>query len=316
MFRFKKPQRVVEIGDVKVGGQPGENPTVLLGTMFYNGHKIIESRKQGRFDKKRAEELINRQETLSEQTGVPGMVDLVANFPDEIRGYIDFVTSVSDMPFSTDIWKVKPKLAAAQYVKEVGLADRYLYNSIAPWSEDMERETTELSSIGIKNALLVAFNTEDRTPQGRVKLLEEVLIPNAEKARVENILVDTSVLNVPSTAFSIIGGLRIKETFGLPVGCAPSNGTDMWKVPREKWGKTGFAGADSAAHAVASLYNDFLLYGPIESAPWIFPAIAAANSILATFAFDESGALPSGSKHPLNLLFPDFVAELRREKDK
>ncbi|MFQ5800116.1 MAG: tetrahydromethanopterin S-methyltransferase subunit H [Candidatus Hydrothermarchaeales archaeon] len=316
MFRFKTPQRVIEIGGIRFGGQPGENPTVLLGTMFYNGHKIIESRKRCRFDKKRAEELLNRQETLSEQTGVPGMVDIVANFPDEIRGYIDFVTSVSDMPFSTDIWKVKPKLAAARYVKEVGLVDRYLYNSIAPWSEDIERETKELSTIGIKNALLVAFNIQDKTPEGRIKILEGLLIPNAEKAGVENMLVDTSVLNVPSTAFSIIGGLRIKVAFGLPVGCAPSNGTDMWKVPRERWEKVGFAGVDSAAHAVTSLYNDFLLYGPIESAPWIFPAIATVNSILATFAFDESGVLPSGSKHPLNLLFPDFVAELRKEDNK
>jgi tetrahydromethanopterin S-methyltransferase subunit H len=316
MFRFKTSQKVVEIGGVRFGGQPGQNPTVLLGTMFYNGHKIIESRKQGRFDKKRAEELINRQETLADETGILCMVDLVANFPEEIRGYIDFVTSVTDMPFSTDIWTVKPKLAAARYVEEIGLLDRYLYNSIAPWSKDIEGETKTLSEIGVKNALLVAFNTEDRTPEGRVKLLEETLLPNARKAGVENVLVDTSVLNVPSTAFSIIGGLKVKETFGFPVGCAPSNGTDMWKTPKERWEKIGFAGVDSAAHAVASLYNDFLLYGPIESAPWIFPAIAVANSILATFAFDESGELPTGSKHPLELLFPEFVAELKKEGSK
>jgi tetrahydromethanopterin S-methyltransferase subunit H len=315
MFRFKTPQKTVEIGGVKIGGQPGENPTVLLGTMFYNGHKIIEKRKGGKFDRKRAEELINRQETLSDQTGIPGMLDLVANFPEEIEAYIDFVTSVTEMPFSTDIWTVEPKLAAARHVKEVGLIDRYLYNSIAPWSKDIERETRELSDIGVKNALLVAFNTEDRTPIGRVKILQNLLIPNAEKAGVENILVDTSVLNIPSTAFSIQGGLKVKERLGHPVGCAPSNGTDMWKASREMWGKIGFSGVDSAAHAVACLYNDFLLYGPIESAPWIFPAIATVNSILATFTFDEVGVLPGNTTHPLNNLFPDFVKELKKELD-
>ncbi len=313
MFRFETSQKVVDIGGVKFGGQPGENPTVLLGTMFYNGHKIIEKRRGAKFDRARAEELLNRQETLSDETGIPCMVDLVANFPEEIATYIDFVASVSDMPFSTDIWTVEPKLAAAKHVAEVGLVDRYLYNSIAPWSKDMEKETTVLSEIGIKNALLVAFNTEDRTPEGRIKLLKDSLIPSAEKAGVENMLVDTSVLNIPATAFSIIGGLRVKERFGLPVGCAPSNGTDMWKIPREQWGKIGFIGVDSSAHAVASLYNDFLLYGPIESAPWIFPGIAAADSILATFAFDESGSLPKDSGHPINHLFSDFSAELRKD---
>jgi tetrahydromethanopterin S-methyltransferase subunit H len=312
MFRFKTPQKTVEIGGVKIGGQPGENPTVLLGTMFYNGHKIVEKRKGAKFDRKRAEELINRQETLSDQTGVPCMVDIVANFSDEIEAYIDFVASVSDMPFSTDIWTVKPKLAAAKHVKEVGLLDRYLYNSIAPWSKDIEKETSELKKLGVKNTLLVAFNTEDRSPAGRLKILKEFLIPKAEEAGVENILVDTSVLNIPSTAFSIRGGLKVKEEFGFPVGCAPSNGTDMWGLPKEKWGKIGFAGVDSAAHSVSALYNDFLLYGPIESAPWIFPATAAADSILATFAFDERGMLPPGESHPLNINFPDFVEELRK----
>ncbi len=311
MFRFKTPQKTVEIGGVKIGGQPGEKPVVLLGTMFYNGHKIIEQRKGAVFNRKRAEELINRQETLSDETGIPGMLDLVANFPEEIEAYIDFVSSVTDMPFSTDIWTVKPKLAAARYVKEVGLNDRYLYNSIAPWSKDMEGETKELKKIGIKNALLVAFNTEDKTPAGRVKILEELLIPSSIKAGIKNVLVDTSVLNIPSIAFSIIGGLEVKKALGHPVGCAPSNGTDMWKTPRERWEKTGFIGVDSAAHAVASLYNDFLLYGPIESAPWMFPAIAAAQSILSTFAYNEIGKLPSAN-HPLNLHFPEFVAELKK----
>lgn len=311
-FRFKKDQFVAEIGNVKIGGQPGENPTVLLGTMFYNGHKIIEKRKGARFDRQRAEELINRQETLSDETGVPGMLDLVANFPEEIAAYIDFVADKTDMPFSTDIWTVEPKIAAAEHVAEVGLLDRYLYNSIAPWSKDLPREIKALKELGVKNALLVAFNPEDPTPAGRLKLLEDMLIPAAKEAGVKNILVDTSVLNIPATAFSILGGLAVKEQYGYPVGCAPSNGTDMWKTPRERWEKKGFIGVDAGAHAISALYNDLLLYGPIESASWMFPAIAAADSILATFAYDESEALPDSPTHPLYLHFSDFAEALKK----
>jgi len=312
-FRFSRAQKVVRIGGVKFGGQPGENPTVLIGTMFYNGHRIIEKRRTCSFDRARAEELLNRQETLSEETGIPCMVDLVANFPEEIKGYIDFVTEHSDMPFSTDIWKLKPKLAAARYVREVGLVDRYLYNSLAPWSEDLELEGAELSKAGVKNALLVAFNPEDKTPAGRMKVLKELLIPSAVKAGIENILVDTSVLNLPATAFSILAGLEVKEELGLPVGCAPSNGTDMWRLPKERWGRIGFAGVDAAVHAVASLCADFLLYGPIESAPWIFPAIAGADAMLSTLTYQGIEVKAKALERPLHRFFPDFVEELRRE---
>jgi tetrahydromethanopterin S-methyltransferase subunit H len=315
MFRFKKEQKTCKIGGVKFGGQPGENPTVLMATMFYNGHKILESRKECKFDKKRAEKLINKQEELSDQTGIPGMLDLVANTADEMRGYIDFVTNVTDMPFSTDIWTVEPKIGAAKYVAEMGLQDRHLYNSIAPWSKDPEREVSELKDIGLKNALMVAFNTEDPTPDGRISIIKEKLLPWATEAGFENILADTSVMSVPSTPFSLLGSKKIKETYGIPVGCAPSNGTDIVKKDQEGlWGKVGFVGLDSAAHAIGAMFwNDFLLYGPIESASWMFPAVATANAMLSTFVYDESRYLPENQDHPLNKLYSDFVDAVKKQ---
>lgn len=34
MFKFDKEQTVFDFGGVKMGGQPGEYPTVLCGTIF------------------------------------------------------------------------------------------------------------------------------------------------------------------------------------------------------------------------------------------------------------------------------------------
>ncbi len=308
---FCVESKVVEIGGIKIGGK-GENPVVLVGTMFYTGHKIVEKRKEGKFDKKRAEELINMQETLSEETGIPSMLDIVALSEEEFRKYIDFVAEVTEMPFMIDAWKIPPKIGAAKYVKEIGLEDRVVYNSLSPWSEDLEKEVNELKEIGLKHGLTVAYNMNDPSVEGRIKILKETLLPALEKAGFENILIDTSVLNTPSIALSLLACKKIKEEFGHPVGCAPSNGTDVWKYPREKWGKLGFAAVDSAAHAItALLWNDFILYGAIENAKWVFPAVATANSILATFIYDEVGELPKG-EHPLNKLFPEFVEQLRK----
>lgn len=313
MFSLKRKQKVVRIGNVKLGGRRGENPTVLIGTMFYNGHRILYSRKKGEFDRKRAEELINRQEELSDATGMPAMLDIVATFGEEARRYIDFVAEVTDMPFSTDIWTEKPKVEAARYIAELGLEERHLYNSLAPWAKDPEYEVRELSKLGLKNVLVVAFNMQNPTPRGRVELLRDVLLPRAERAGFKNVLVDTSLMSIPSAPFSFLASRLVKEEFGLPAGCAPSNGTDLVKKEVEaKWGRLGFVGIDSAAHAIgALLWNDFLLYGPIESAPWIFPAIANANAMLATLVYEETGELPSRG-HPLCRFYQDFVEELKR----
>jgi tetrahydromethanopterin S-methyltransferase subunit H len=64
MFRFDKEQIVLDVAGLKVGGQPGEYPTVLAGTIFYGGHKIIEDEKAGVFDKEKAEGLIKIQEEI------------------------------------------------------------------------------------------------------------------------------------------------------------------------------------------------------------------------------------------------------------
>ena len=311
MFRVKSPQKIVEIGKIKIGGY-GENPIVLVGTMFYTGHKIVEKRKNGKFDKKRAEELVNMQETLSDETGIPSMLDIVAISEDEFKRYIDFIAEITDSPFMIDAWKIPPKIGAARYIKEIGLEDRVIYNSLSPWSEDLEREIRELREIGLKYGLTVAYNMEDPSVEGRIKLLKDKLLPALEKAGFKHILIDTSVLNIPSLAFSLLACKKIKEEFGHPVGCAPSNGTDIWKYPKEKWGNLGFGAVDSAVHAItALLWNDFILYGAIENAKWVFPAVAAANSILATFLFDETGEIPE-SLHPLNKLFPEFVEQLKK----
>jgi len=39
MQKFKTPQKIYEIGKVKVGGQPGELPTFLIGSIFWLGQK-------------------------------------------------------------------------------------------------------------------------------------------------------------------------------------------------------------------------------------------------------------------------------------
>ncbi|MEM2070349.1 MAG: tetrahydromethanopterin S-methyltransferase subunit H, partial [Archaeoglobaceae archaeon] len=46
MLRFGDV-KTFEICEIKVGGNPGESKTLLIGSIFYKGHKIVEDEKKG-----------------------------------------------------------------------------------------------------------------------------------------------------------------------------------------------------------------------------------------------------------------------------
>ncbi len=312
MFRYQQEQKVCNIGGIKVGGQPGENPPLLIGNMFQKGDLILEDRKGGKFNRKSAEERIRELENMSLETGVPCLIAMVANSEEEIRGYIDFFTSVTEMPFAIDIWQQKTRLAAARYIAQRGLQARALYNSITPWDEDIHAQVSELKELGVKHVVIQVFDVEDKRPTGRVKSLKH-LLPLVEEGNFESILVDTAVMNLPATTFSLLANTLIKKEFGLPVGFAPSNGTYMWRKAAGEQGKDRFPAIDAGVHAISALASDFLFFGPLTGTNRVFPAVAAASSMVAALAYEESAVLPMGN-HPLNLLFPEVVKQFQQEK--
>lgn len=313
MFHVQKNQIVCEIGGAKFGGQPGEYPTVVCSSIFQKGDRVFQGRRTKGFNEKRAEELLRTQDRLVSETGVTGMADIVANTGEEFRLYIDFVTSVSDMPFCVDAWKLGPKVEGAAYCAEKGFLDRMFYNSLTVWEADLEAEIREIARIGVKHVLLVAYDKEDQMPSGRITGTQKLLgAIDKVGAKFESIFVDTSVMNGPATAFCSQANRMIKEKWGFPTASAPSNGSYMWKEARELWGFKGWSAADAALEGLAAtMYHDMIFAGPMAGAPRIFPAVAMADAYSATLAFGETGKLPPQETHPLNKLFPDFVAQLK-----
>lgn len=307
MFSFDTEQKVAEFGGVRFGGQPGENPPLLIGSMFQKGDKILSSRKKGEFDRAAATAHIKAMERFSEETGVPGMVAMVANSADEMKRYVDFYTSVTDMPFGIDIWVLKTRLASMEYVQEQGLQDRCLYNSVTPWSEDPEGEIQAMRDMGVRNVVLQAFDDQDQMPSGRLTSLNR-LLERVKGNGFENLLVDTSVMNLPALSFSLWANHLVKKETGLPAGVATANGTYMWKAARDQWGHEGFVGIDAGAHAISALmWSDFIFYGPMTGTERIFTAVAGAAVMQATMAYEETRKLPENAGHPLYRFFEDFV---------
>lgn len=321
MFRFQTEQKVCEIGGVKVGGQPGEYATVCCFSIFQESDRIFDkgARRKG-FNEKRAEELLRTADKFSQETGVPVMADIVASPGEKFNKYIDFVTSVSNMPFCVDAIMMKTKLEGAAYCAEKGLLDRMFYNSITVWADDLVTEVKEMAQIGVKHVLLVAFDQNDQMPTGRItgaqKLLDAI---EAAGASFQSIMVDTSVLNAPATALCGMANRLIKEKWGYATASAPSNGSYM-EIKRfrdEMWGFKGWAAVDAVVEGLAAFFfHDLVFTGPMAGAPRVIPAVAAADAFLASAVFDETKELPKEPTHPLFRLWPDFAEQLKVRWDK
>ncbi len=309
MFRFQKEQKVFDLNGIKIGGQPGENPPLMISSMFHNKDKIVQDRK-GNFDRKKAVEIIRKQEELTEVTGIPGMVAMVANSPEEAKIYIDFFLETTDMPFGIDMWVAEQRAKATEYVSKLGVQHKFLYNSITPWDKDIKGQIQRLKDLGIRHVVIQAFDDQDQTPAGRLKSLESILAQGADG--FTTIIVDTSVMNLPSTSFSLVANRMIKEKHGFPSGGAYSNGTHMWKEIKQTWGLDGFKAMDAVVQGMASaLWSDFNFCGPAVTAPRVFPAVASAHMLLSTLVFDETGVIFDNPALPLRKHFSDFIAKIQ-----
>lgn len=320
MQRFSKEPKVYDVGGVKLGGQPGDYPTVCCFSIFQESDKVFDkgSRRKG-FNEKRAEELLKTADKLWKETGVPVMADIVASPGEKFKKYVDFVTSVSDMPFCVDAIMMPSKLEGAAYCAEQGLLDRMFYNSITVWEQDLATEIKELAQIGVKHVLLVAFDQNDQTPKGRITGAQK-LLDAIEKAgaKFETIIVDTTTLNAPANALCGISNRLIKEKWGFATASAPSNGSYM-ELQRFKdmFEFKGWAGFDAAVEALSAFYyNDLIFSGPMAGAPRVVTAVALADAFLATSVFDETRELPKDPGHPLRKLFPEFAEQLKVAWDK
>ncbi|MBU4032698.1 MAG: tetrahydromethanopterin S-methyltransferase subunit H, partial [Candidatus Thermoplasmatota archaeon] len=82
MLNFSTEQRILELGDIRLGGQPGELPTVLFGTAFYG--KKFKSMDPEAVDE--ARKLIRAQEEMSQLTGNPAVVDVYLGDSETVAG--------------------------------------------------------------------------------------------------------------------------------------------------------------------------------------------------------------------------------------
>jgi tetrahydromethanopterin S-methyltransferase subunit H len=294
LLEFRNEQSIFGVGDVRVGGYPGANPTVLIGSVFYHGHQVNVDEETGEFDAEEAEKRIRVQDEFSELTGNPCMLDVVGATPQAIEKHLEFAAQVTSAPLLIDGTTVEVRMAGLEFVAKAGLVDRAVYNSIQPGIDD--DELTAINKAGVKSAILLTYYLQDFTGKGRVQAVRE-LLPRLQEAGIEKLLVDTCVMDLATMGQACSAMFDVKQEFGLPVGGGVHNAVSMWKGLKNKMGKAAEKPCTASALALAvGVGADFLMYGPVEDAKYAFPAVAMVDTMLSQIFIERGGNLEKS--HP------------------
>ena len=301
MHKFNTPQKIYEVGKVKVGGQPGELPTFLIGSIFWLGQKMVKDANQGIFDAEQAENLINKMGTLSDITGVPFAFDIVGTTEAAFEKYIDFVAKHSEAPLMLDAMSPRTRMKAAGLAKNMGLQDRCLYNSVYKGVRDPELEI--LKDSGIKMSIVLADNPSDNSLEGKMQILDEALAL-ADKGGITKPLIDTAIPAFePAMGTAVRAIPKIKEKYGHPTGLGTGNVVTTMGWVKAHVAKEFRKGTRTATNAIMQTMGaNWLMFGPAEQSNYVFPAIAIVDTYVAS-AMGDLDIRPLEETHPIYKIF-------------
>lgn len=290
MWSFKAEQKTFEIGGVNIGGVPGRRPVVLVGTLFYHRHKVVKDENAGTFDEDAAEELVKTQDEMSEKTGNPAMIDVVGASVPAMKRHLEFVADHTKAPIMVDSPSAEIRGIGLSYAKELGILDRVVYNSINPTSKP--NELNALQSSGVDSAVILAYNMKDFSTAGRTSAVKELLNKRKEIG-IEKPLIDTCVLDLPTLGQALRAMYELKDELGFPVGCGAHNAVALWKGLKTKMGEQAIKPALASVSAVsAAVGADFILYGPIDDAKVVFPAVAMVDAAYSQIPLEKKIQIP------------------------
>ena len=301
MFTFDAEQEIYDINGTKIGGQPGETPTLMVGSIFYKGDPVLEDPKTGEFDEEAAEEAIKRVEELSDRTGNPAALDTIGDSPEALKKHVDFVTDVTDIPIFMDGPTPTIRSEAAKYVGEIGVEDQIIYNSIESSTKEVDKEIEAIKESGIDSAVLLSIDTSDMSIDGRRKALEANL-EVAEKAELSKPIVDPGVIDIPDSGYTAKIIHELKKEYGIPMGCAPHNEVIQWEMNDPLVENSRQLRQAVANSVITILGADFNIYGPVHGAAEMYEVMSTADAYVAYGAQMGEGRR-SDTDHPLFRIF-------------
>jgi tetrahydromethanopterin S-methyltransferase subunit H len=280
--------------------------------MFYDKHKVVINHITGEIDTELAETQWNVQVELSDQTSVGYWNQLIAETETAMQKYIDWHLEIAPgIAFLVDSSVPAVRMFAAKYATEVGAGDLAVYNSVN--ASALPEEWEAIGQTDVNSAIVLAFNPTDVSVKGRIDMLtvggtgqEQGLLKSSEEAGITRPLLDVASLALGVGAGqSIRSMVGFKGVLGLPTGGGPHNIPDAWTWLR-RYRKDGhpevWEPCSIGANMICGIVGaDYLLYGPIDLATIIFPAMAMID-IMNEESTTELGVEPQTENTPLSKL--------------
>jgi tetrahydromethanopterin S-methyltransferase subunit H len=294
-MRFHSEQAEFTISGVKFGGQPGKRRTVMVGSLCYPRHSIVEDRLAGTCTPGSFERLLGAMSAASEETGTPGGVMLYAETAEAMDAYLRAAADLTTFPLFVDSPSAEVRLAGCRAAKAMGIEDRIVYNSLSAGAT--EEEISGLKDSGVKAAVLLAFNPKDIQTKGKIYLLEDGggllpsgLIDMAKGGGITMPLLDTAVMAADQNAGSSLRTIMVaKAKWGLPCGCALHNAIESYAPLTKLEGddRKIYRYVDVASTVMPMMAGaDFVMYGPVEYSRRAFHAAGFADEMLRQAASD------------------------------
>jgi tetrahydromethanopterin S-methyltransferase subunit H len=295
MMKFLNEQKIFKISGIELGGQPGKKRTVMVGSIGYPRHSIVEDRVEGRCRPGAFEKCLEGFNYAALETQTPAALMLFAETPQAMRAYLQIAVDLTTAPLLIDSPSAEVRLAGVKLAEEMGIGSRVIYNSIHAGTTT--GELGQLQDSKVECAVLLAFNPGDIGLKGKIYLLEDggKLLPSGmiELARGYGItkpLLDTAVMTADQMAGSALRAIVIaKAKWGLPTGCAMHNAVDSYihKADLKEDEKGIYRYVDcSAATLPISAGADFVMYGPIEYSRRIFYTSAFTDEMMSQAVLD------------------------------
>jgi tetrahydromethanopterin S-methyltransferase subunit H len=286
MFVFQKEQSVFDFGGIPIGGYPGENPTVLVGGMFFTGQPIVKSTKEGLFDKELAKQWINTGVSMSSETGHPLIIQVFGRTPRAMENHISWLVDNYEGPFMFESVNMRARKRGIEYCNETGLQDRAILNSINLAMRDEEKDTLKDSSISM--AVVLGWSPKATSLVARMETIK-AMVSETKNLGIEKILIDPATLPVGAGfGLEYRTALAVKAELGFPTCLAPHNAPAAWKFIRQPiYDKESiYMSTVIASNIAAQLFaTDCIMYGSMVRTQEVFVATALiGNAIAATIA--------------------------------
>ncbi len=286
MFVFKQKQETFDFGGIRIGGNPGERPTVLIGGLFFEDQKVVHDANKGTFDEALAKQWIALATDMSDRTGHPFMIQVYGKTPEAMDKHISWLAENFEGPFLFESTSSAARIKGIELCRDIGLNDRAIFNSLNLATKD--EETALLQQNSLDKAVVLGWAPRATNLEERMRRVTE-MIEEAKRVGVTKMLIDPATMPVGAGyGLDYRTVLAVKSELGLPTCLAPHNAVSSWRFLKEPDinKRLPYLGAIVASTTAAQLLaTDCVMFGSMKRSREIFIAASLiANAIASSIA--------------------------------